>query len=92
MRILGASKRQLLSILCIEFIVIGFVAGLLGAISASLLAKYIAVSILQTSYSINWLVLGLGCVAGSVVMLIGGLLSTHTLLKHSPVQLLRDLN
>jgi putative ABC transport system permease protein len=92
MRILGASKAQILKVLGIEYFTLGCISGLAGAGLAIGLGKYVAKRFFQTSYPINWSVLVFGCLAGGLIMLCGGILGTRKSLSIAPIQLSRNLN
>lgn len=85
MRILGSSKRQIMSILVAEFLLLGAVSGVLGVSIASGMAKYITRSIFQSSYPINWYLLVVGATISSIIMLLCGLFGTNRFLKSSPI-------
>lgn len=92
MRILGSSKRQILSILVGEFMLLGAVSGMLGVSIATGMAKYVTGYIFHSSYPLNWYIMFIGAGIGSLIMLATGLLGTNRALKSSPVQLSLNLN
>lgn len=93
MRVFGASIAQLKRILVIEFILLGLVAGVIGAAGSLAIAYYVASKIFQISYSLNWMVILIGGLIGIAgIMLVGGLLGTRSALKTAPIQLLRNMH
>ncbi len=92
MRILGSSKRQIMLMLFAEFCLLGTISGLLGASVAVGMAKYVTALIFKSSYPVNWYVIFWGAVAGSIIMLITGLIGTNRALKATPIQLSLNLN
>lgn len=91
MRILGASIRQVQSILLLEYIVLGAIAGLLGSGIAVGVAQFVSKKYFAMYYQINWWNLVVGCIVGVIVMLVGGVLGTRKSLNTAPIQLTRDL-
>lgn len=92
MRIFGASKHQVRSILILEYVILGSVAGLLGACIAIGVAKYVGYRYFSLQYDIHWWILIVGGLIGAVVMLVGGLLGSYKSLQTAPIQLTRDLS
>jgi len=90
MRILGASKRQLQSMLALEYLILGGFSGLIGGSVAIATAKWVSRAFFQSTYAINWYILGLGFVAGSILMVCGGLFGTYRALGATPLQFSRN--
>jgi len=90
-RALGGSRRLLLKSYFIEFAIIGFIAGLIAAIGASVAAYFISQSLLNIEYNLKlswWLI---GMLGGSLGIGSLGLLGTFKLLKKPPMESLRNL-
>lgn len=91
LRTLGASSHRLRSGLAAEFITLGALAGLLGAIGASATTAILATQIFKLSYQLNlwyWLA---GTVSGMILIGVAGLYGTRHILKQSPVAVLQTL-
>lgn len=91
MRVFGASKRQLQAILSVEFLTIGAAAGLLGAVVALGMSWYVTNYIAGLDFVLQWWMLLLGLVVGSIMMWISGIVSAGRALQTAPIMLLRDL-
>ncbi|HLA74995.1 MAG TPA: FtsX-like permease family protein [Gammaproteobacteria bacterium] len=91
LRMLGASRRQLLRGLSAEFVSLGLLAGLVAALAASLLAYILAKQVLHLAYALNpWLWLA-GMLAGVVAVMLVGALGLRPILNHPPLQTLRRI-
>lgn len=90
MRALGASRKQLRMIFATEFIVLGLLAGLLGAMCASLIAWLIAYRFLDIIYTVNYIYWFYGVILGGCVIGIAGLWGVRSVIKQSPLIILRE--
>jgi putative ABC transport system permease protein len=89
LRTLGASRKRVLSGVVIEFVAIGFLAGLLASTGASLAAWHLAVNVYELQYHFSpalWLA---GPFLGMLFVGISGLIATWRVVTHSPVGVLR---
>ena len=89
MRTLGASGRQLRTVLAAEFALIGALAGLLAAVGASAVGYVLADKVLNLPYAINPWVWLAGLLIGAVGVTIAGLLGTAKVLRTPPMQVFR---
>lgn len=87
-RALGASSKRILSIVLSEFIFLGFISGLLAALGASALLAWLSIYVFDWPYHFNWGLLGIGPVAGMVIIALFGGLTVRTILSTSPMRLL----
>ena len=90
LRALGASRKQLRLILATEFITLGLLAGLLGAMCASLLAWLIADRFLDITYSMNVIYWLFSLIAGGVLIGAAGLWGSRSVVRQSPLTILRE--
>ncbi|HEX7965645.1 MAG TPA: FtsX-like permease family protein [Gammaproteobacteria bacterium] len=90
LRALGASRRRVSSAAAAEYAALGFTAGLLGALAATLVAWILAVRIFSLPYAPDWRVWAAGLLAGTFIVALSGLLATRGVLKAPPVETLRD--
>ncbi|MEX2352909.1 MAG: FtsX-like permease family protein [Gammaproteobacteria bacterium] len=87
---LGASRRQILSSLTTEFLCLGLIAGILSALSASIVEAVLARFVFNMDITFNywtWLLAPLICTA---VIVLGGLAGTRRTLYTPPVVVLRQ--
>ncbi|MEH6550185.1 MAG: FtsX-like permease family protein [Pseudomonadales bacterium] len=91
LRTLGAQTRLIMGGLAIEFILLGLVAGVLGAAGAELVGALVQIYSFDMEYSPQPIVWLLGPVAGMV--LIGGLgvLASRKVVRQPPLLVLREL-
>ena len=90
-RTLGASRRQLQSAQAAEFLLLGALAGLLGAGGATAIGWALAEHVFNIPFSGNPLVWLYGIVGGAVAVLIAGWLGTRRTVREPPLQVLRQL-
>ncbi len=90
LRALGASRTRLRSAAATEYAALGFAAGLLGSLAATLVAWVLASQVFSLPYSLDWRVWLLGLSAGTVIVSLSGLAATRRVLKAPPVETLRE--
>lgn len=90
LRALGVRRRTVLSGVLTEFAALGFVAGLLASVGASILAAVIAVQLFDQEYSFSpglWL----SGLAGGVALVCGsGFLAARSAINAPPIDVLRS--
>lgn len=90
MRTLGASRRQLLRVLAVEFAGLGVLSGLAAATMAGLLGYLISARMLELSYVPGWELWLIGALAGGAGVGVAGILGTRFVLAAPPVRVLRE--
>jgi putative ABC transport system permease protein len=90
LRALGASRRLLRSATSAEYAALGFVAGLLGALTASIVAWLLATRVFSLSYHPDWRVWVIGIIAGTLIVGVSGLLANRRIVNAPPVETLRE--
>ena len=88
---LGANRKQILASLTAEFITLGLIAGVIAAFAATALELVLAKFVLKIDISINpwvWLIAPIIC---TVIIVIGGLAGTRSVLHTPPMLVLRKL-
>jgi putative ABC transport system permease protein len=90
LRTLGAGRRQLLSASAVEFVGLGLLAGLLGAIMASLIGWQLAGQIFELTWLPGWRLWLTGLLAGGLVVGLPGLLVSRNMLDGRPAELLNQ--
>ncbi len=89
LRALGASRKQIVVSLAAEFGAIGFIAGALAAIVASIAGYVLATELFELPYRINPWVWACGIGVGTVGVFAAGLLGSQRLMNQSPLLVLR---
>ena len=90
LKALGATRRTVWFGLFAEFLLLGSLAGLIGAVIAGGLGWGVAYWLLEIDYIPSYFLLVLGVLSGAVVITLSGLLFTRQALRSSAMQLLRD--
>lgn len=90
LRALGASRRLLRLATAAEYSTLGFAAGLLGALAASVVAWVLAVRVFNLPYHGDWRIWVTGISAGTLIVAISGILATRKVLTVPPVETLRE--
>ena len=91
LRALGASRRLLRTSRIVEFCGLGFLSGLLAAITAELITWALYSYTFQLEYHANWLVWTITPIVGAVSIGLAGYLGTRIVLNESPMNVLREL-
>jgi putative ABC transport system permease protein len=89
LRTLGASRRQVLASLFIEFTTLGALAGLLAAAGASAVGYVLAARIFELPYHLNLWVWLAGTLGGALGVGLAGTIGTRSVLKQPPLLTLR---
>jgi putative ABC transport system permease protein len=90
MSALGANRKQVISGLIAEFMLLGFITGLLSAIAASIIELALAEYVFKMDIIINpliWLIAPLVC---CLIIVATGLFGTRKVLASSPMLVLRN--
>jgi putative ABC transport system permease protein len=90
LRALGATRQQLSRAQTIEFLLVGALAGLLAASGAAAMGWGLATYQFKFDWVFNPGVWGAGLAAGALCALAGGYLGLRSVLKHPPLQTLRN--
>ncbi|MGB9429677.1 MAG: FtsX-like permease family protein [Gammaproteobacteria bacterium] len=91
LRTLGASRKLIRSATAVEYAALGFAAGLLGALAATIVAWLLANRVFSLPYHPDWRVWLIGILAGTFIVAISGLLATRRVLNTPPVETLREI-
>ena len=90
LRALGATRRQLAQAQLIEFSLVGALAGLLAATGAAAMGWALATYQFKFAWSFAPGVWAFGLLAGALCAIAGGWLGLRNVLKHPPLQTLRE--
>jgi len=89
LRALGVRRRTVLSGVLTEFAAIGFAAGLLAALGASILAAVIAVQLFELEYSFNFSLWIAGLIGGMTLVCVSGYVAARGAINAPPASVLR---
>jgi putative ABC transport system permease protein len=88
LRTLGASRRRVLAGLVTEFVSLGLLAGLLASLIASGVAYLLATRVFDLQFTLDPFVVGVGLVAGGVLVGLSGTLATYSVVRQPPAGVL----
>ncbi|KAF0190844.1 MAG: hypothetical protein FD165_2402 [Gammaproteobacteria bacterium] len=91
LRTLGASRRQLLKGLQLEFVVLGLLAGTVAALAATVIGYLLATRVFELGYTLNIWLWPAGLIGGMIGIGSVGYLGTRFVLNQPPLQTLRGL-
>ncbi|MEO6965325.1 MAG: FtsX-like permease family protein, partial [Acidobacteriaceae bacterium] len=86
---LGALRKQIISMLSVEFLMLGGIAGIVGVLSALVLSN-ILLHKLDVSFHPDWGISLVAAVATAILSGITGWLASYRILKQKPLQVLRE--
>jgi putative ABC transport system permease protein len=89
LRALGAPRAKLHASLLTEFVVLGALAGIVGALGASILTYVLAKRVFNLPFAINYELWVIGVLAGAIGVGIAGVLGTRAVLNSPPGIVLR---
>lgn len=90
LRVLGASRKQLLRVQTAEMLCLGGLAGLLAAAGASAIGWALARYAFEFDYAVSPWIFALGVGGGAACALVGGWFGLRGILKTPPLATLRD--
>ena len=90
LRTLGASRTTVLQGIAAEFCALGFLAGILAAIGASVIGMVLARRLFSLEYHFDPLVWAVGLVCGTLLVGISGTLATRRVVATPPIVSLRE--
>ncbi len=90
MRAIGASRAQVADAQRIEFLAVGFLAGVLAALGASAIGAVLAVKVFQVSYAMNPWVWIVGPILGVALAGWNAWLGARAATRQSPIAALRE--
>jgi putative ABC transport system permease protein len=90
LRTLGASRRVVLQGVAAEFIVLGLLAGLLGAFAASAVGYVLATEVFNLKYTFNFDVWWIGVLSGVLLVGVTGVAVTRSVVNYPPAATLRE--
>ena len=91
LRTFGANQQQLLKGLMAEFVTLGVIAGLVAALTSTVLAYVLAEEILHIEYSFNLYIWLVGPIGGGIGVGLAGYFGVRAILQQPPIHILRSL-
>jgi putative ABC transport system permease protein len=91
MSALGASRKQIVSGLVAEFLLLGLITGILSAVAASVIELVLAEFVFKIHIAINPLIWIIAPVACCLIIVITGLSGTRKVLRTPPMAVLRKI-
>ena len=90
LKTLGATRRHVGRIFSIEFLTLGAVAGLLGALLAGGFSNMVATQLLDSEVHVDWAASGVCVVLTAVLANVAGWLASFRILRQKPLEVLRE--
>ena len=90
LKTLGAKRWRLAGIFSVEFLILGLVAGALGAAMATLFSRLLMVKLLDAEFKVAWSPVLLTTLATAVLAVSAGWLASLRILSQKPLEVLRD--
>ncbi len=91
LRTMGASRRLLRNAQWVEFAALGFLAGILASAISEVIAWILFNRVFDLAYRFHWETWLATPVLGALVVGLAGYLNTRSVVKNSPMQVLREL-
>lgn len=90
LKTLGATRAQIGRIFSIEFLMLGAVAGIMGAILAAAFSNVMLTRLLETEFHINWTASLIAIALTALIANIAGWLASARILGQKPLEVLRE--
>jgi putative ABC transport system permease protein len=89
LKAVGATRSVLARTFAVEYALLGAIGGLLGSVLSSILSWAVLATVFDLSWSLQPLVLAVGCLATIGLTMLVGFLSTYRILGQPPLSVLR---
>ena len=90
LKTLGATRRSIAGVFSVEFLILGMVAGLMGAIMASIFAALVLKRMMNATPEVNWMA-GLACIGITAgIAVVAGWMASFQVLGRKPLEILRE--
>ncbi len=90
LKTIGATRRQVTRIFSVEFLTLGVVAGLMGAILATAFTSLVMKRLLNAHFDFDWKAAALAVVLTAVLANVSGWLASFRILGQKPLEVLRE--
>ena len=91
MRTFGANYKEIMRLVIVEFAILGFISGFLGALGAEVISWYLHTNIFELDYLWNPAIWFFGPLAGVLLIGISGTMSCLPSVRQAPIVLLRRI-
>jgi putative ABC transport system permease protein len=91
LKTVGATRGTLIRMLCVEFAVIGSVAGLVGGVLAAAGSGILIGELLETSYKFSWLPVFVAASSTALLTVLTGCIASYGILDRKPLDILRQI-
>jgi putative ABC transport system permease protein len=91
LKTVGATRGTLIRMFCVEFTIIGSVAGLVGGALAAIASAILIGQLLDTAYKFSWLPVILSAVITAMLTVLTGWLASYGVLGRKPLDILRQI-
>jgi len=91
LKTVGATRRTLVGMLCMEFAVIGSAAGLIGGALAVVGSGILIGQLLDTTYKFSWLPVFPAALITAVLTVLTGCIASYGVLDRKPLDILRQI-
>ena len=89
LKTLGATRRRIVAIYSVEFLVLGALAGAVGVVFANLLTR-ILLHKMHVDFSIEWCATGIALIGTAFLATVAGWLASYRILGLRPLEVLRE--
>jgi len=90
LKTLGATRRSVGRIFSVEFLTLGLVAGLIGALLASAFSRLLLNRLLDAKFAFDWTATAVAVVLTAVLAEASGWLASFRILRQKPLEVLRE--
>jgi putative ABC transport system permease protein len=90
LKTLGATRRSAGRIFSVEFLTLGMVAGLMGALLASVFSRLLLNRLLDAKFAFDWRATAVAVVLTAVLAQASGWLASFRILRQKPLEVLRE--
>jgi putative ABC transport system permease protein len=90
LKTLGATRRSAGRIFSVEFLTLGVVAGLMGALLASAFSRLLLNRLLDAKFAFDWWATLVAVVLTAVLAQTSGWLASFRILRQKPLEVLRE--
>src|SRR5262249_29473330 len=91
LKTVGATRGTVLKMLCLEFAVIGSVAGLIGGAMAAIASGIFIGQLLDTAYVFSWVPVAAAALVTATLTVLTGWLASYGVLDRKPLDILRQV-
>ena len=92
LRTFGCARRDVVVVQLIEFLALGLVSGLLGALGAEIAVGVLSSTVFDFSFKLHPWIWGFGPLLGMAIIAIFGIISCKSAISSPPLSTLRSFN